>query len=143
MKRSVLVVDDDDSVRKSILRVLLAEGFVAIGAHDADNAQQLALQCVPDLLIMDLQLPRMSGNEAVLRLRTHSKLRDIPVIALSATPEQAVPSLFDAVLRKPCSTDVLLEAIKDALERTRQTREYTSAGQSQPMFSRRGFLKNY
>lgn len=70
MKRTALVVDDDDGVRKGVLRVLFAEGFEAIGACDADAALQSALHRSPDLLIMDLQLPRVSGNEAVRSLRT-------------------------------------------------------------------------
>jgi CheY-like chemotaxis protein len=112
---SILLVEDDDSVRRSLLRTLHARGINAVGVADGMEAIQHALASPPDLIIMDLQLPAMSGPDVLRQLRTHDALASIPVIALSATLEGAPLELFARALMKPCSTDSLLKAISEAM----------------------------
>jgi two-component system alkaline phosphatase synthesis response regulator PhoP len=111
LKSSILIVEDDDSVRKSLVRMLAARGFHAFGARDANEALTLALQHLPAVVIMDLHLPLVPGNEAVRKLREQAQLASTAVIALSATPEDAAPGLFDEVLPKPCTSEALIAAI--------------------------------
>ncbi len=113
---SILVVEDDDSVRKSLLRTLSARGFTATGARNGKEALLRAAADPPDVIIMDLQLPVMSGSDAARALRQHPALASVPIIALSATLEDATTELFFRLLTKPCSTDTLLAAIAEAIE---------------------------
>lgn len=115
MSSSILVVDDDDSVRKSLLRTLSARGWHALGARNGMEALRLAIASPPAAIIMDLQLPVMSGSEVVRALREHPALTTIPVIALSATVEGAPADLFVRTLTKPCSTQALLSTIAEVL----------------------------
>ena len=83
---SVLVVDDNDSNRKLAVDVLSAAGFRTFGAARAAQGIALAREHVPDVILMDLQLPDMNGVEATRDLAAHERTAGIPVVALSATP---------------------------------------------------------
>jgi len=122
LKTGILVIDDDDSVRKSITRMLVAQGFRAVGARGADEGLKLALKHVPDVIIVDLHLPLVPGNEVARRLREHPDLEQAAFIALSATVEDADPGLFDHLLPKPCTSETLVAAISEATKATMQRR---------------------
>lgn len=83
---SVLVVDDNDTNRKLAVDVLSAAGFRMFGASRAAQGIALAREHVPDVILMDLQLPDMNGVEATRMLTAHERTAGIPVVALSATP---------------------------------------------------------
>jgi two-component system cell cycle response regulator DivK len=83
---SVLVVDDNDRNRKLALDVLAAAGFRVLGAGRAAEGIALASEHVPDVILMDLQLPDMNGVEATRELSAHERTARIPVVAMSATP---------------------------------------------------------
>lgn len=118
MNLTVLVVDDDASVRKSLLRLLTASGYRAVGAADGFEALQQALEKRPDLILMDLRMPGPDGIDVTRKLREHSQLKDVPVIALSAlAPESADEKMFAHVLLKPASHAELLAAIHSAIRK--------------------------
>jgi two-component system cell cycle response regulator DivK len=83
---SVLVVDDNDANRKLAVEVLSAAGFRMFGASRAAQGVALAREHVPDVILMDLQLPDMHGVEATRMLTSHERTAGIPVVAMSATP---------------------------------------------------------
>ena len=83
---SVLVVDDNDANRKLALEVLGAAGFRTFGAARGAQAITLAREHMPDVVLMDLQLPDMNGVEATKQLAAHERTAAIPVVAMSATP---------------------------------------------------------
>jgi two-component system cell cycle response regulator DivK len=83
---SVLVVDDNDMNRKLALDVLSAAGFRTFGAARAAQGIALAREHVPDVILMDLQLPDMHGVDATRKLAAHERTALIPVIAMSASP---------------------------------------------------------
>jgi two-component system KDP operon response regulator KdpE len=112
------VIDDDDAVRRSIVRMLGAHGHDAIGAVDGQEALRLALARVPNAIIMDVHMPEQNGIDVARMLRTHSVLANVPVISLSATPDHvaAEAELFHQVLSKPCSSSELLAAVLSAAQ---------------------------
>ena len=83
---SVLVVDDNDQNRKLAVDVLQAAGFRTFGASRAAQGIALAREHVPDVILMDLQLPDMNGVDATRQLMAHERTAGIPVVALSASP---------------------------------------------------------
>jgi DNA-binding response OmpR family regulator len=116
LKTGILVIDDDDSVRKSITRMLAAQGFEAVGASDADEGLELALKHAPAVIIVDLHLPLVPGNEVARKLREHPDFENTALIALSATVEDADPGLFDCLLQKPCTSETLVASISEAIK---------------------------
>ena len=115
MRLHVLVIDDDDAVRSSVVRVLVAHGHNAAGAMNGDQALRLALVRAPHVIILDVHMPGQNGVQVARLLKGHSSLAAIPIVALSATPEDAVDTvLFSEVLAKPCSSADLLIAVHSA-----------------------------
>ena len=109
---SILVVDDEKSVRNSLIRMLSAHGHRATGASDGSEAVKKAIGERPDVIFMDLLMPVQNGIETTRQLRKEPETNQIPVIALSASPIRSDESLlFQLVLANPCSLADLLNAI--------------------------------
>lgn len=119
MSNVILVVDDDDSMRASTLRLLIARGYSAFAASSADDALQQATALTPDVILMDLHLRNGSGLEAAREIKERPPLAHIPIIALTATPPEwdEKLQLFAAVLVKPCPTAQILDALDAVLRR--------------------------
>ena len=82
----VLIVDDNEKNRKLAQSVLSAAGFVTLEAPTGAEAVAMAVEHVPDVVLMDLQLPDIAGTEATRALRASERTAGIPVVALSAMP---------------------------------------------------------
>jgi CheY-like chemotaxis protein len=119
MPITILVVDDERSVRESLLRMLSARGYDAVGASSGSAALEKALSRRPDVVLMDLMMPVENGFETAHNMRSHAQLASVPIIALTASPgfPGETQSLFEAVLTKPCPSIDLLNAITKALHR--------------------------
>ncbi len=117
MSDVILVVDDDDSMRASTMRLLIARGYAAFAASTGAEAVQLAAALAPDVILMDLHLRHGSGLEAARQIKEKQWLAHIPLIALTATPPEwdEKLQLFAAVLVKPCPTAQILDAIETVL----------------------------
>jgi CheY-like chemotaxis protein len=116
-QRVILVVDDDPSVRKSTLRLLVAHGYTAIEAANAAEALAKAIEITPDAILMDLHMQPTNGLDAARQLQATDGLKNIPIIAVSATPPVQAESLqlFARVLLKPCPAMDIVDAIEAAL----------------------------
>jgi two-component system cell cycle response regulator DivK len=82
----VLIVDDNEKNRKLAKDVLTAAGFQTLEAATGAEAVTLAIEHVPDVVLMDLQLPDMNGTEALRELERNEPTARIPVVAMSAMP---------------------------------------------------------
>ena len=117
MRLQVLVIDDDDAVRRSIVRMLTAHGHDATGAVDGKEALRSALVRAPHVIIMDVHMPEQNGIDVARMLRQHPSLATVPIISLSATPDHiADAGLFHQVLSKPCASNDLLAAVLNAAQ---------------------------
>jgi len=81
---TVLVVDDDASVRDYLKETLMAEGYRVLLADNGAEGLRMAIECDPDLIILDLMMPGTSGFEVIQRLKVHPSACDIPVIIFTA-----------------------------------------------------------
>jgi CheY-like chemotaxis protein len=118
-KPVVLVVDDDFDARSIFSFYLRAVGCNVFVASDGRSALDKADELAPDVIVMDLVMPRLDGWEAIRRLRQSSWTREIPIIAVSAVPlsrETAFEAGCDAYLTKPCEPDVLWTEIRNLLQ---------------------------
>ena len=80
----ILLVEDNEMNRDMLSRRLQRKGYAVVIAHDGEQALVLASSEDPDLILMDISLPKMDGWEVTRRLKSKSETKDIPVIALTA-----------------------------------------------------------
>lgn len=116
----VLVVEDYQDAREMYLEYLRLAGFRVAEARNGLEALERAFALVPDLVLMDLALPRMDGWEATRRLKTDSRTRHIPIVALTGHAlaghaDGARQAGCDAFVRKPCLPDILVAEIRRVL----------------------------
>jgi len=114
--KTVLIVEDVE-LNRDLLVQLLEENYRLLLASDGQAALQQAAQAKPDLILMDLSLPRMDGWEATRRLKADAELRRIPVIVLSAhamrgDEERARASGCDDFLTKPIDECELFQKLE-------------------------------
>ncbi|MFC1875615.1 response regulator transcription factor [Chloroflexota bacterium] len=122
-KESILIVDDDPKMIKLLQANLRARGYSVSIAQDGDEALELIEREFPDLIILDLLMPRLDGREVCRRLREWS---DIPILVISALGQvrDKVACLelgVDDYLSKPFSIDELIARIIALLRRTKKS----------------------
>ena len=122
----VLVVDDFPHVRQLFGRFLTLAGMEPSFAADGVEALTAARASRPDLVLCDLEMPRMDGIALCAALRADAATRRLPIIAVTGSGDEAARAAMaagcDAVLPKPCSRALLLATIRDLLARTEVTR---------------------
>jgi DNA-binding response OmpR family regulator len=119
---SVLVVEDDRSTLSGYVDFLSGAGFNVVGLADGESAVATAVNITPDAVITDVSLPGLDGLGLAAALRTHSRTRDVPVIALTAhrTAEvraRATSAGVTTLLLKPCVPAHLLAELERVLRR--------------------------
>jgi two-component system cell cycle response regulator DivK len=117
LEKTVLVVEDNDINMKLFHDVLDARGYNVLQAKDAMEAWHIAREHHPDLIIMDIQLPEVSGLEVTKWLKEDEKLKSIPVIAVTAfamkgDEEKIREGGCDAYIAKPISVINLLQTVE-------------------------------
>ena len=116
---TIALVDDDRNILTSVTIALEAEGYRITTYTDGVSALDGFKTTLPDLVILDIKMPRMDGMETLRRLRQNS---DLPVIFLTSKDEQ-IDELFglkmgaDEFIRKPFSQRLLVERVKAVLRR--------------------------
>jgi len=113
---SVLVVDDEENIREVLTYVLEINGFIADTAKDGIEALEKIGREKPDIIILDVIMPRMSGFELCRRLREDSLLRAVPIIFLSAQRRVGgatgnIPGAAIEYIEKPCDLAYLIKKI--------------------------------
>ena len=121
----VLIVEDNEKNLKLVRDVLRVKGYETIEATTGEDGLALAASRKPDLVLMDIQLPGMSGIEALTALRADPATAHIPVIAVTASVMQQDRKLimeagFDAYLGKPLDLKEFLATVKRILETPRR-----------------------
>lgn len=114
----ILVVDDDRDIREAVGWLLQDEGFAVEMAADGDEAVERATQVRPALLVLDLGLPILSGEEVAERLQALYG-RSLPIVIMTAAgdaAEKAQRINAAAYVTKPFELDDLVRAIRNALE---------------------------
>ncbi|MCB1907877.1 MAG: response regulator [Rhodocyclaceae bacterium] len=117
----ILIVEDNDKNMKLARDVLQAKGYDTAEAGTAEEGIRLARERAPDAILMDIQLPGMSGLEALQVLRNETATATIPVIAITASVmdqdrANIIAAGFDGYISKPISLKKFLETVRKAVE---------------------------
>ena len=118
---TILIVEDNDKNMKLARDILKAKGYATLEAETGEEGVKLAKEKVPDLVLMDIQLPGINGIEAFRQIRADAKTARIPVVALTAsvTPtdrSEISAAGFDAFIGKPISLKEFVETVKRLIE---------------------------
>jgi DNA-binding response OmpR family regulator len=130
MAECVLIVEDDPSILRGLQMNLGLEGFRTVCAHDGEEALKLVRSHKPDLILLDMMLPKLDGTEVIKRLRADDP--DTPVIVLSAKDQEGDKVLgltlgADDYVTKPFSVVEVIARIRAALRRRRRRQQGNDA----------------
>ena len=128
MKEKILIVEDNPLNMRLLKMVLRAENYTLLMATDGEEALDMAMREQPDLIIMDIQLPKMNGLEVTRKLRETPAFSHTPIIAITAYAmkgdrERIIESGCDAYLSKPINTRELPEMIAEMLLQQRKGKD--------------------
>ena len=121
MSARILVVEDDPGVAELVEVVLMGEGYTVALARDGAEGLQLARDWQPDLILLDLSLPKLDGSAVVRLLKAEPETAEIPIVLMSAarTIRAQTDQLHeaDAALAKPFDIEALLTQVAFHLPR--------------------------
>ncbi|RME83933.1 MAG: response regulator, partial [Zetaproteobacteria bacterium] len=119
-KRVVLVVDDSATIRKLVRYVLVGEGFEVIEAEDGERAWAMLQTTRPDLVLVDFEMPGLTGPELIKKARADSRFDDLPFVMLTSRQEEenevlALETGADDYITKPIEPMKLVARVKKVL----------------------------
>ena len=122
MAANILLVEDEPAIQTLIATNLQRAGHTVLASSDAEHAQRLVHEALPDLILLDWMLPGMSGVDFARRLRADERTREVPIIMLTARTEERDKVLgletgADDYITKPFSPRELVARIKAVLRR--------------------------
>ncbi len=112
----ILIVEDNEKNMKLVRDILQAKGYQTLEAGTAEEGIKLALERIPDLVLMDIQLPGMNGMEALKVLRAEPSTAQIPVVAITASVmtqnrQQIMDTGFNGFIEKPINLKEFLATV--------------------------------
>ncbi len=120
MKKKILVVDDELIIVKLLTNRLTANGYDVVAAHDGEEALETVRQEEPDLILLDISLPKMNGDKVCELLKKDAKYSKIPIIILTASSQKVKAEKLkeagaDGYIVKPFKPEELLSEIRRLL----------------------------
>jgi two-component system, cell cycle response regulator DivK len=130
MKR-ILIADDKATSRELLRTVLERQGYAVMEAADGEEALQKAMAEPPDLILLDLQMPRRNGYEVLDELRKDPRHAEVPIIAITASAmqgdrEKALAAGFTGYMAKP----VALVHLREEVQRLLLLKDLETAGEN-------------
>ncbi len=116
MAKKILIVDDEDDIIIFLDTLLKKEGYETMIANNGEEALEKVRSEMPDLITLDLQMPKNTGTDFYRKIHRDPKYKDIPIIVISGLPGRhlALPKPF-AVFDKPINKEQLAEKVKEAI----------------------------
>lgn len=121
MSRTILVADDEPALLRLMEFVLSRQGFTLIAATNGEDALALVRSHRPDLVVLDIMMPRRDGYSVTEEIRADPELADLPIVMLSARTQdtdiaRAVAVGVDAFLPKPFAPELFVRVVAALLE---------------------------
>ena len=122
----ILIAEDDRDIRELIVISLTYAGYEILSASDGQQAVDLTIEEKPDLIMLDVSMPRLTGFEALEQIKEHTEFKDTPVVILSAKGQEAeIQNGLDLgasqYILKPFSPDELIKKIDQIVGDTNKT----------------------
>ena len=116
----ILIVEDNDKNLKLVRDVLQVKGYETCEAGTGEDGIKIARKRMPDLILMDIQLPGMSGIDALKALRAEPAIAALPVVAITASVmqqdrQEIMRAGFDGFIEKPINLRGLLDSVQKAM----------------------------
>jgi two-component system cell cycle response regulator DivK len=118
--KKILIVEDNPASMRLIRMVLRNKGYSLLEATDGEEALAVAIEGCPDLIVVDIQLPKMDGLEVTRRLRQTPRFKQTPIIALTASAmegdrEKIIAAGCDEYISKPVNTRQFPQLVAEML----------------------------
>ena len=119
-KKTILIVEDDPLSMRLSVDLLEINGFKTLSCRDGSSALETLKNIIPDLILLDINMPKMNGFQVYEKIRQDGRLDRVKVIALSASAmkedeEKIMAAGFDDFVPKPIDTKGLVKKIRDYL----------------------------
>jgi two-component system cell cycle response regulator DivK len=126
MPRKILIVEDNHDNRELVVKVLKNKGYITAEAIDGEEALEKAVSEKPDLILLDISLPKLDGYEVVRRLKSIEEFRDTPVVAFTAHAmkgdrEKVIVAGFEGYISKPVNIRELPDQIRSFIRGKRES----------------------
>jgi two-component system cell cycle response regulator DivK len=121
MPRKILIVEDNEDSRELVVKVLKNKGFLTVEAADGEEAVDKAISEKPELILLDISIPKMDGYEVAKRLKSMEEFTEIPIVALTAHAmkgdrERVIAAGFEGYISKPINVRELPEQVRSYLK---------------------------
>ncbi|MBI3172692.1 MAG: response regulator transcription factor [Chloroflexi bacterium] len=116
----ILIAEDEPDIRELVAFTLRFAGYEVVTASNGEEAVQMAVKELPDMALMDVRMPRMTGYDACRAMKANPELKDIPVVFLSAKGQEGeiatgLEAGAEEYLLKPFAPDQLTERVRAIL----------------------------
>ncbi len=121
MNEKILIVDDEEDVVEVVEMLLKVENYTVLKAYDGEEGLKKALEETPDLVILDIMMPKMDGVEACKKMRELENMKETPIVMFSAKmstidKKESFDAGADGFITKPFNAKGFLSGIKTYLE---------------------------
>ena len=120
--KKILIVDDEQDIVETLKFMLEAEGYECFCAYDGENGLTLAKEIIPDLMILDIMMPKINGYKISRLLKYDTKYKDIPIIMVTARSQEEDKLIgqetgVNEYITKPFELDDIIKKVKEYLEK--------------------------
>ena len=125
MSQKILIVEDNELNMKLFNDLLEAHGYITVTTRDGTKALEIAMAEKPDLILMDIQLPEVSGLDITRQIKDNDEIKHIPIIAVTAfamkgDEDKIRECCCNSYVSKPISITTFIETIRSHLEQREQ-----------------------
>lgn len=119
--KKILIVDDEQDIVESLKFVLEVSGFVCYTAFNGEDGLRLAKEIMPDLIILDVMMPKINGYKISRLLKYDKKYKDIPIIMVTARSQEEDKLIgeetgVDEYITKPFDLDFVVQRVNERLK---------------------------
>lgn len=126
MPKKVLIVEDNQDNRELVVKVLKRSGYLTVEAEDGEQAIEKAMSEKPDIILLDISLPKLDGYQVAAHLKGLEEFQEIPIVAFTAHAmkgdrEKVIVAGFEGYISKPVNIRELPEQIRSFIRGKRES----------------------